>query len=1515
MTTVDERIVSLGFENEDFERGVAESLNTLDDLRDGLDLTDSVKELTQLQDAGDNFNLNGIADGAQAAMGQFSALGVIGFTVLQNLTNSVIDLGQRFYHALLGPMRSGFSEYETQMNAIQTVLANTAKAGTTLDDVNAALAELNLYADQTIYNFTEMTRNIGTFTAAGISLDTSVAAIKGIANLAAVSGSNATQASTAMYQLSQALSAGTLKLQDWNSVVNAGMGGKIFQDALMETARVHGIAIDEILEKEGSFRNTLSEGWISQDILTETLAKFTGDLTAAQLETMGYTKEQIAGILELGQTASDAATKVKTFTQLQDTLQEAIQSGWTRTWELIIGDFDEAKDTFTEISDTLGGFIATSSAARNELLLEWKNLGGRVFLRGSLREGFESLLAFIEPIKNAFTDIFPTDGLTGKALKDLTFRLYKFTKALRISDEVAGQVRRVFRGLFSVIGIAADIINLVLDTLGEKISEVSIPFDSFLDVLANAGDAIVAFRERGDYLAVLSEYFNTFEKTVRSLWNTIIDSGSQVWNTLTGIFDAFQVGFKNVDTAGLIDFFDQLDDRFRPLGILAEWTGRVLSGFLEIAQNMTPTLSRLASLFADAAGELANGLITILENTDFVLLVDQLNAALISAILISIRQFIMEGKNAFSSLGGVFKSASDGISTTTGAFAHISEVLDTVRDSLETWQQTLRAKSLISLASAVGILALSLMALSLIDSVKLTTALGTVTALVVDLMASMKVLMSSSSGFISSIALLTGLAVAIFVLSMSVKLLAGIENDDAVRGVAVITALTVGLLAVNQMLESSNISMKAIAGLIGFAVAIGVLGIVVKKVGELDEDILVQGLEGLGAMLIEVALFTQLVNSSGIKVSSGLALIAISISILLLAKAVQQLSLLDGNALERGVGAIGALLAELSLFTQLIGNQKHLVRIALGLGILALSLGLLSYVVIQLSRLSWSELATGLVGLAGALLVISVTVRALPKNMLVIGVGLITVGAALILISEALIELASLSLEEIGTGLLGMAGALLILAVASTAMNGAIVGAGAILLVAVALNVLAGALKILATMKFKEVGSALLALAGSFVIMAIAGTVMAPMIPVLAGLAVVLLLLGAAVALFGVGLATFAGGLASLAVAGGAGAAALVAVASTVLGLLPVAAQVLVDTITSFVNGIALASPVISAALTALLVGLLDIVIAVAPQFWSAISEFLKGFIKTVVEITPDIIDAFFVLISALLTKLEEYVPDFVTSGLNVLMGFLNGIRDNIFELTAVVFDIMTEFLRAVEEKLPDITDAGISVLVTFINSVAAGVDTHADEINAAITKLADAIIDGLVSGISNGAAAVVNAVISVANGAAHAAMNALHAHSPSRVFIKIGQTIPSGLVLGIQEFASKVGSAITALTQTVINGMNDALNVASLIIDGDLSIAPKVTPVVDMGEIEQAINTTEALFRSLVNYVEPGVTLAYGVLNNQLRSQPDSLNTKTDGTNTQISYVQNIYSPTPLNRYQIYRNTRSQLRLLEVTL
>ena len=422
---VDSKVVEMRFDNKQFETNVASSMSTLDKLKEKLKLTSSAKSFEEINNAAKKCDMSGLGRGIETVHAKFSALQIMGVTALANITNSAINSGKRIAKALtIDPVKTGLSEYETQINAIQTILANTKKEGTTITDVNRALDELNTYADKTIYNFTEMTRNIGTFTAAGVKLNTSVTAIKGIANLAAVSGSTSQQAATAMYQLSQALASGTVKLMDWNSVVNAGMGGQVFQDALKETARVHGIAIDKMIKDEGSFRETLSKGWLTSEILTETLQKFTmttEGLTEEQikanremLRAKGYTDDQIDGIFKLGETATDAATKVKTFTQMWDVLKEAAQSGWAQTWRLIIGDFEEAKAIFTPLSEFLTDIINRMSKARNTLI---EKAFGMNF--GDLSKSLSKITDPIKNVTNGAKEITKNiDKVTG-SFKDL----------------------------------------------------------------------------------------------------------------------------------------------------------------------------------------------------------------------------------------------------------------------------------------------------------------------------------------------------------------------------------------------------------------------------------------------------------------------------------------------------------------------------------------------------------------------------------------------------------------------------------------------------------------------------------------------------------------------------------------------------------------------------------------------------------------------------------------------------------------------------------------------------------------------------------------------------------------------------------------------------------------------------------------------------------------------------------------------------------------------------------------
>jgi len=430
--TVDNRVVQMQFDNKQFEQGVAQSMSTIDKLKAALKfdkLGDGAKNITS---SFNNVSFAGLQNGILEVEARFSALDTVAFTVLQDMTRSAINAGKNIVNALaVEPVTTGFQEYETQINAIQTILSNTRSKGSTLEDVNKALDELNTYADKTIYNFTEMTRNIGTFTAAGVGLEAATSSIKGIANLAAVSGSTSQQASTAMYQLSQALATGTVKLQDWNSVVNAGMGGQVFQDALKRTASVMGTDVDALIEKYGSFRESLTKGeWLTTEVLTETLNQFANVYSEKELIAKGYTESQAKEIKAMGQNAEDAATKVKTVTQLFDTLKEAAQSGWTQSWEILVGDFMEARTLLTDISNAVGGIIDAQSDARNALLeqafgehlvknKEWADTMGRLY-KDAYADTVDDQQMFISASK-----------LFGKDMEKMIYETDSYAKALK----------------------------------------------------------------------------------------------------------------------------------------------------------------------------------------------------------------------------------------------------------------------------------------------------------------------------------------------------------------------------------------------------------------------------------------------------------------------------------------------------------------------------------------------------------------------------------------------------------------------------------------------------------------------------------------------------------------------------------------------------------------------------------------------------------------------------------------------------------------------------------------------------------------------------------------------------------------------------------------------------------------------------------------------------------------------------------------------------------------------------
>lgn len=599
---VDERVVEMRFDNKDFESNVKTTMSTLDRLKAALKLPTSSKSLNSVSNAAKNStsNISGLGAAVETVNARFSALQVVGMTALSNITSAAMRAGSNLVKQFtIEPITSGFREYETQLNAVQTILANTQSKGTTLDDVTAALDELNTYADKTIYNFTEMTRNIGTFTAAGVDLDASVSAIKGIANLAAVSGSTSQQASTAMYQLSQALATGRVSLMDWNSVVNAGMGGEVFQNALKRTAKVMGTDVDAMIEKYGSFRESLTQGgWLTSEVLTKTLEQFTmaaeegsaeWDKFKASLMEEGYTEAQATEILRMANTATDAATKVKTFTQLMDTLSEAAGSGWAKTWQLIFGDFEEAKAFWTDLSEMFSGMINASSDARNAIIEGAMNMGGS--------GGWDSLSKQI------------TDA--GVSLDDFQ------TKLSEVVAEQGGSLDSLIEKYGSLGGaitsgeISADSIIETLkrlasstDVTGESTEELNKKLEYFQDVVDRVwrGD----FKNAPERYQLLADAGYDYAK-VQELVNATVD-GHRL--TLEDLSDAqlISIGYTEEEVKQIRALAEEAEKAGTPLNELinnlSKKSGREL--FLEGLKNILEAIMKPLQAVSGAFSEVFN---------------------------------------------------------------------------------------------------------------------------------------------------------------------------------------------------------------------------------------------------------------------------------------------------------------------------------------------------------------------------------------------------------------------------------------------------------------------------------------------------------------------------------------------------------------------------------------------------------------------------------------------------------------------------------------------------------------------------------------------------------------------------------------------------------------------------------------------------------------------------------------------------------------------------------------------
>lgn len=1374
-TTIDERVVEMRFDNRQFEAGVKTSLSTLDKLKEGLDLDGAAKGLKGLGDAAKKCDLSTLSNSVETVRMKFSALEVMAVTALSNITNSVINTGKRMIESFtLEPVKQGFDEYELKMGSIQTIMMST---GASLEEVNKYLQELNTYSDKTIYSFQDMTSNIGKFTNAGVGLEDAVMAIQGVSNVAAVSGANANEASRAMYNFAQALSAGYVKLIDWKSIENANMATVEFKTQLLESAVACGTLTKtadgmyktvkgNVIDATHNFNDSLQDQWMTTEALVGTLRNYADETT------------------DIGKKAFAAAQDVKTFSQLMDTLKEAAGSGWANTWEILFGDFEEAKELWTGLSLAIGGFIDTQSDARNSVLQGWKDLGGRTELIESLKNTLKGIGTVIKPITEAFRDIFPPT--TAEQLHNLTEGLLKFTEKLTLSDTASENLKNTFKGLFAILDICKRAIGAILGPVGSLLGKVTGLGGGVLGVTGSIGEWLVkldeaikkndafgkGIEEISDFVSGAVTAIKNFAESVREyLGLPTLDEAKESLKELFGTAE------ENIQVPGLellhtileklkeragqvkdaiVGLKDGISDAFSKIGGNTD-----VSKFAALIQALSIAAKKIGGGIFDALGNGINKIVTAVSNADFSGIIDLLNGISIGGIAIAITKFTNSLTKPFDEVGGLLDN--------------VKGILDGVRGCFEAYQTQLKAGTLLKIASAIAILAASIVAISLIDSEKLSASLGAITVLFAELMASMSVFTKISGdvkGAVKSSTVMLAMSTSILILASALKKIGDLDGGQLAKGVAGVTALMAAMVGAVKLLNmSGGSSMKGATQMVLFAASIKILASVCTDLATLEWDGLAKGLTGVGVLLAEVSLFMNTAKFSGKSLTTAAGIVILASAIKILASACKDLGSLDFGQLVKGLGSIGVLLAEITVFTKLTGDAKGLVSTGIAMIGIGAAMKIFASAMGDFGNLDWNQIAKGLVAMGGALAEVAIAMKVMPKNTISVGVGLIAVGAALEIVANALGKMGGMTWEEIAKGLVTMGGALAELALGLNVMNGTLPGSAAMLVAAGALAILTPVLLALGSMSWESIAKGLVTIAGAFTVIGVAGLVLTPLVPTILALAGAFALIGVGTAAIGAGLLAAGAGLSAIAVgitalatSLGAGVTVIVAGLSTIItgiaALIPAIAEKLGEAIIAFCGVIAQGAPAIGEAVKAVVLTLVDVLVECVPAIADGALALLSGVLASLANYTPEIVDSIMLFLINLLNGIAERLPELIQAAVNVIAAFFSGIIDALAGLdTSVLVKTIAGIgllsgimvaLGAVAALIPSamIGVLGMGALIAELAIVLAAVGALAqipglswligeggkllEQIGTAIGGFVGGIVGGFMSGISS---------------------------------------------------------------------------------------------------------------------------------------------------------------------------------------
>lgn len=1532
MSTIENRVVSMEFDNAAFERRLTDTLNSLDKLSESLALVGAKQGLTDVANAANNVDLSRMANSVDSISSKFSALGAIAFTVIQSITRSVIDLARNAGEDILAPILTGGKQRAINIEQAQFQFRGL---GLNVEEVmaNAKTAVLG-----TAYGLDQAAKAAAQFGASGITAGENMTkALRAISGAAAMTGSSFTEIAAIF---TSSAGTGVVNNQDLLQFGTRGLNAAAAVAKVMgkTEAQIHDMASAGKLDFQ-TFANAMDEA-------------FGSHATAANETYTGSLANVHAAMSRLG--ASFFSVHLE---QKRDLFNALIP---------VIDNITKAlKPLFTAIN--LVGKVNINNLIGNLGKLDLTNFTQSI---SNFAEGFLNIMIVLQQglgvVKEAFRNIFPKS--TTSILLLISQKFLEFSQHLKLGGETADKVKSIFSGFFAIIAIGLEILKNVIGTVVGIVQALLPASSGLLDFGASGGDMLTKLKQGlvdggkiHDFFIRLSEVIQgpiVFLGTLKDKISSFFSDASIPDNRLTSRFTQISDTISNID--------DSLQGVFTVLDKV--WTA-IKTWFGELG-------SKLAEAFHPG---------------DFNAAIDILNVGLLGGIAVMLQKF----------LSGGFLNFGAGLGT------KIHGIIDSVTSTFEAMQAKLKSEALMKIAESIGIMAVSLGLLSLIDSAALTKAL---------------------------VAITFGFGQLIAVMGLMDQIVASPQ-----------AAAKIGILGTSLIL---------------FASAMLILSASIMLLSRLSLDELAKGLVGIGVGLGLLVLATHDISKdpTGL-IRSGLAMILISAGLYALSKAVASFSNLGWAEMAKGLVGVGAGLLILALAM----NSMPPSSVLSGAGFIevAIGLSLLAGAVKLFSLLGWAEISKGLIAITASLLIIDSAMASMPLTTPIKAAGLVIMAGALVIMAGAVKLMGSMDLATLAKGLGAITILLLILDAAMMSMEGALPGAAALVIVSGALVVFAKVLETLGNLSIAQLITGLAAIAGVLALLAGAAVLMLPIIPELLALGIAVGVLGAGFALLGIGIYAIARAFEVFAKSGVEGTKVLVTAIPTIASAF---SQSIIDMIARFLE----AAPLLIRLITAVLEQLLDTIIKLAPKIGKAFSTIVTEGLKFIRETYPDWVKTGFELLMGFLKGIKDNIGEITTTVVDIITRFLDAlgakapqIIDSVYNfianvLKAVVLkfidvntfflpagrDLIVGLLKGVIEKAVDLEtwwlglpaqilgwlgdlaswlkDDGIQILSGFllgivekeieielwwlglpgrilgwigdllgwlkndgINVIAGfllgivekaielqvwwlglpgkilgwigpllgtlagkGIDLIVGFLSAAQQKSLDIwnwaqslpawfvsalgntlswlhdaavnIIVGLWNGLSSMGPWLLGKVKGLAGDVISAFGSAIGLGSPSRVFFKHGVYIVQGLVNGLASMRSRAENASSVLGSQISKSFNPDLatdgisSVLSTLMDQLStmdSFNPVITPVLDLTKVQTASKNLEKLMQ--LSPISPTVSFDQANListTTDITKSPTDIPVPTGPTD--VKFEQNIYSPLALSTNDIYRNTKSQIAL-----